>query len=161
MHLLKTQRLAFGALLVIVGVTATPALASSSNVVTAIKTQDTLRRLPANKDLNAHLNSITAAQAKKLAPQIGPLVKASDHAIAVVAKSTTSSSHQRQGKALWIKASHEQERGILQYRTALEDLLAGKQAAFKSEHTKALNLIDASVVLSAKADQLLKISVNY
>ena len=130
--------------------------------MSAIKTQDRLiRRLPANKDFTAHLNAITVSQAKKLEPQIGPLVKASDHAIAVVAKSTTSSSRQRQGKTLWIKASHEQEHGILEYRAALEDLLAGKQAAFKTEHTKALNLINASVLLSAKADGLLKISVNY
>ena len=86
---------------------------------------------------------------------------ASRYAIAVVAKSTTSSARQRQGKARWITASKEQERGILEYRTALEALLAGKQAAFKTEHTRALNLIAASLVLSAKADHLLGISVNY
>lgn len=146
----------------VVGSIPGPAAAASTNVVTAIKTQDgVIRRLPANKDLNAHFGSITLTQAKKLEPEIGPLVKATDRAISVVAHATTSSSRQRQGQLEWVKASREQVRGILEYRAALQALLAGKHGAFKTEHAKALKLIGDSVLLSARGDRLLGISINY
>jgi hypothetical protein len=153
--------LSVAAALALTGSLAGAAQASSTNVVTAIKAQDRLvKRTPGFKTLNDNLNVKTVSAAKKAVPVIEPLVKASARAVRVVAKASTSSAQQRQGKADWIKGSEEEDRGLLEYRTALEDLIEGKHSAFKAMDTKAQTLIGKGVTIGSKGDQLLGISIN-
>lgn len=145
----------------VVGASTSNAQASSTNVVQVIKSQDKIvRRMPAFAYLNAHLNTSSKAVAKKLVPELGPLVRASTRAIAVVARSSTSSARQQRGKAHWVKGSQEDNTALLQYRSALEDLIASKQAAFKATDARAQKLLAKGVTLSSKGDQLLGLSAN-
>jgi hypothetical protein len=161
MRNVRSQCLSIAAALALTASLAGAAQASSTNVATAIKTQDRLvRRTPECKTFNANLNVKTVSKAKKVVPVIEPLEKAAARAVRVVAKASTSSARQRRGKADWIKGSEEVDRGMLEYRTALEDLIAGKQSAFKAIDARAQTLIDKGVTLSSNGDQLIGISIN-
>lgn len=84
----------------VAGAFATNAHGKPVDVVQAIRTQDRIaRRTPGFVYLNAHLNTSSETVAKKLVSETGPLVRASRHAIAVVARSSTSSARQRKGKS--------------------------------------------------------------
>lgn len=161
MSYVRIQCLATGAAVAMAGTLVGPALGSTANVVTAIKTQDALvRKMPGFKVYNANLNVKTVMQAKKVVPVIGPLERASARAVGVVEKASTSSAKQRQGKAEWITGAKEENHAALEYRTALQDLISGHRSAFKSEDAKAQTLIRKGVTLSVKADRLLGISIN-
>ena len=158
----RIRWLTAGALVVLGGITSGSADASTINVTAAIKAQDgAIRRLPANKQLDAHLlKTTTVPEAKKLVALIGPLITKTDHAIDVVAQSSTTSPAQKNGKTEWVAASRQQVKGILEYRSALEGLIAGNQSVFRAADAKAKKLIAESVIASAKADKLLGISIN-
>jgi hypothetical protein len=119
-----------------------------------------VRRMPAFAYLNAHLNTSSKAVAKKLVPDLGPLVRASQRAIAVVSLASTPSARQQTRKADWIKGSREDNTALLQYRSALQDLIAGKQSAFKATDAKTQALLAKGVTLSSKGDKLLGLSAN-
>ena len=158
---LRMKCLQAGVALAVVGSLAGTAHASPGNVVAVIKAQDALvRRMPQFKEYDSHLDVKTPGEAKKLIPAIGPLEKASARAVRVVAKASTSSAKQRRGKALWVTSAELEDRAALVYRTALEDLVAGRLSAFRAVDTKAQKLIAEGVTQSAIADRLLGISIN-
>lgn len=157
----RTRTIALSVGLLALGAASGSAAAAPRNVVAVIKAQDKIiHRMPADRYLNEHLNTSSKPVAEKLAPELGQLYTASQHAVSLVATASTSNARQRQGKADWIKGSREDDRGLLQYRAALRDLIAVDQAAFKREKAISTKTIGAGLILSAKGDKLLRISIN-
>jgi hypothetical protein len=135
---------------------ASSAQAGSTNVVTAIKTQDAIiKRAPGYKVLTGQVKPKTKAQALKFVADLTKLEKVSAHAVDVVAASSTTDAKQREGKRLWVQGSREQNRGILDLHAALRDLLIGKTAAFKTESVKSAKALVAGTKLGIKGDKLL------
>jgi hypothetical protein len=159
MHQLHRRVLPLAAVLAGVGGVAgvaSAAQAGSTNVVTAIKTQDAvIRHAPGFKVLSGKVKPKTRAQAVKFVADLTKLEKISAHAVDVVAASSTTSAKQRAGKQLWVKGSREQNRGILDLHAALRDELVGKTAASKTEAVKAAKALLAGTKLGVKGDKLL------
>jgi hypothetical protein len=159
MHQLHRRVLPFAAVLAGVGGVAgvaSSAQAGSTNVVTAIKTQDAIiKRAPGFKELSGQVKPKTKAQAVKFIADLTKIEKISAHAVDVVAASSTTSAKQREGKQLWVKGSREQNRGILEFHTALVDAVDQKSAAFKTEFLKATKSFTAGTRLGIKGDKLL------
>ena len=160
MRTYRTGALSLGVAIALAGGITGTAQADQPNVVTAIKAQDKImKQSPALKKIN-NLNGTSKAQARKLVADLGKLEKLSEHAVSVVAKASTSDAKQRQGKQDWLKGTREQNRGLLQLRTALKSAIAGNKTAFKGEYTKALKTLISGAQLSAKGDKLLGLPTN-
>jgi hypothetical protein len=156
MRKLSIRTLSATTALALVAAMASVAHASQPNVTVAIKAQDkVINQSPGSADLN-HLKKLsTRAQAKKLVVDLTKLEKTAAHAITVVARSSTTSAQQQQGKADWLKGSREQDRGIRQLTVALKDVLAGNKTAAKAQSQKALKTLLAGTELGIKGDKLL------
>jgi hypothetical protein len=156
MHQLHRRVLPFAAVLAGVAGVASSAQAGSTNVVTAIKTQDAIiKRAPGFKELSGKFKPKTKAQAEKFVADLVKLEKVSAHAVDVVAASSTTSAKQREGKQLWVRGSREENRGILEFHTALQDLIDHKTAEFKTDYVKAAKALVAGAKLGSKGDKLL------
>ena len=153
---LKSRVISLGlSVAVVAGVTGGVAQARSTNVVSAIKTQDKLiRRSPAYKDLQ-HFDVKTKGQAKTLLKSFPALEREADHAATVVAAASTDSVRQRRGQRDWVAGMREGARGIGQFDTAIKDVLAGRKATAKREAIKAEKTIKAGNALGSKGDKLL------
>jgi hypothetical protein len=161
MHQLHRRVLPLAAVLAGVGGVASSAEAGSTNVVTAIRTQDAIiKRAPGYKVLSGQVKPKTKAQAIKFVADLTKLEKVSTHAVDVVAASSTTSAKQREGKRLWVKGSRGQNRGILDLHAALRDELIGKTAASKTEAVKAAKAFAAGTKLGIKGDKLLGLPVT-
>jgi hypothetical protein len=131
------------------------AQAASTNVVTAIKTQDrVIKRSPAYKDLQ-HIDVKTKAQARMLLKSFSTLRREADHAASVVAAASTSGARQKQGQRDWVNGAREFASGLGEFLTGFNDLRAGKTADAKRELLKADKTLKAGNALGSKGDKLL------
>lgn len=160
MRNLTIRGIALGAALALAGTTAGVAQASQPNVVKAIRAQDKIiGKSPVWKALQNP--PTTAAGFEQLIAEVPALVKAGDHAIAVVSKSTTTSAKQRAGKQDWLKGSRQQLQGLNEAQTALTDLFAGNATTAQTELAKAVQDVAAGTKLSTKGDKLLGLPQSY
>jgi hypothetical protein len=131
------------------------AQANSTNVVTAIKSQDkVIKRSPAYKELQ-HFDVKTKTQARTLLKSFSALQREADHAASVVAAASTSSARQKSGQRDWVNGMREGARGIGQFETGIKDLLAGKKTDAKQEVVRAEKTLKAGNALGSKGDKLL------
>lgn len=156
MPYLKSRVVSLGvSVAVIAGITGGVAQAKSTNVVTAIKSQDKLiKRSPAYKELQ-HFDVKTKTQARTLLKSFSALQREADHAASVVAAASTSSARQKSGRRDWVNGMREGARGIGQFDTGIKDLLAGKKTDAKREVVKAEKTLKAGNALGSKGDKLL------